>query len=88
MPLLEVVHDHLLGAKVFFARSFARSKSFFGIRFFKGHWQLPLHPNSQKYFSILTDTGVYTPTRVLMGGCDSVAFCPEVVQEIFEHDLY
>lgn len=32
-----------------------------------GYWQLPLHPDSQKYFSILTDAGVWTPTRLVQG---------------------
>jgi hypothetical protein len=59
MPILEVVMDHLQGAKVFFV-----------IDFFKGYWQLPLAEASQGLFSILTDEGIYTPTRVLMGGSE------------------
>jgi hypothetical protein len=39
-------------------------------------------------FSFLTDLGVYTPTQVLMGGSDSVAYCQAVVQEIFQDLLY
>ncbi len=77
MPILEVVMDHLQGAKVFFV-----------IDFFKGYWQLPLAEASQELFSILTDEGVYTPTRVLMGGSDSVAYCQAAVQEIFAQYLY
>jgi hypothetical protein len=77
MPMLEVILDHLKGASVFFS-----------IDFFKGYWQLPLHRDSQELFSIATDMGVYTPTRVLMGGSDSVAFCQAAVQEIFSDDLY
>ncbi len=45
----------------------ARSDSIFWPRFFKGYWQSPLHPSCQEMFSFLTDLGVYTPTRVLMG---------------------
>jgi len=30
-------------------------------------WQLPLHPDCQDQFSILTDRGVYTPTRLIQG---------------------
>jgi hypothetical protein len=77
MPILEVIMDHLQGAKVFFA-----------IDFFKGYWQLPLAKESQELFSILTDEGMYTPSRVLMGGSDSVAFCQAAVQEIFAEHLY
>ncbi len=77
MPLLEVVLDHVQGATVFF-----------GLDFFKGYWQLPLHPSCQEMFSFLTDLGVYTPTRVLMGGSDSVAYCQAAVQEIFQDLLY
>ncbi|ETV91956.1 hypothetical protein H310_13605 [Aphanomyces invadans] len=61
MPMLEVILDHLCGAKVFFT-----------LDFFKGYWQFALHPDSQEMFSFLTDIGVYTPTRVLMGSTDSV----------------
>ncbi|KAH9174853.1 hypothetical protein AeNC1_017662 [Aphanomyces euteiches] len=39
-------------------------------------------------FSFLTDIGVYTPTRVLMGGTDSVAYCQSSVQEMFADELY
>lgn len=77
MPILEVVMDHLHGARVFFV-----------IDFFKGYWQLALARESQELFSILTDEGIYTPMRVLMGGSDSVAFCQAAVQEIFAKYLY
>ncbi|ETW06575.1 hypothetical protein H310_02792 [Aphanomyces invadans] len=46
---------------------------FFTLDFFKGYWQFALVKTSQEMFSFLTDTGVYTPTRVLMGGTASVA---------------
>jgi hypothetical protein len=77
MLMLEVVMDHLQGAKVFFV-----------IDFFKGYWQLPFAEASQELFSILTDEDIYTPTRVLMGGSDSVANCQAAVQEIFARYLY
>jgi hypothetical protein len=77
MPMLEVILDHLKGSCVFFS-----------VNFFKGYWQLPLHPESQELNSIFTDMGVYTPTRVLIGGSDSVAYCQAAVQEIFSDDLY
>ncbi|KAF0744145.1 hypothetical protein Ae201684_001287 [Aphanomyces euteiches] len=77
MPMLEVILDHLCGAQVFFT-----------LDFFKGYWQFALHPDSQEMFSFLTDIGVYTPTRVLMGGTDSVAYCQSSVQEMFADELY
>jgi hypothetical protein len=61
---------------------------FFILDFFKGYWQLPLHPSCQEMFSFLTDLGVYTPTRVLLGGSDSVAYCQAAVQVIFQDLLY
>jgi hypothetical protein len=77
MPLLEVVLNHMQRATVFFS-----------LDFFKGYWQLPLHPSCQEMFSFLTDLGVYTPTRVLMGVSDSVAYCQAAVQEIIQDMLY
>ncbi|KAG3112218.1 hypothetical protein PI124_g10789 [Phytophthora idaei] len=32
--------------------------------------------------------GIFTPTRVLMGGTDSVVYCQATVQEMFEEYLY
>ncbi|ETV98987.1 hypothetical protein H310_08460 [Aphanomyces invadans] len=61
---------------------------FFILDFFKGYWQFALDKTSQEMLSFLMDTGVYTPTRVLMGGTDSVAYCQSSVQEMFASDLY
>jgi hypothetical protein len=77
MPVLEVITSKLRG-----------SAAFFCLDFFKGYWQLPLAKNSQEFFSFITDSGVYTPTRVLMGGSDSVAYCQSAVQEMFSDLLY
>jgi hypothetical protein len=77
MPMLEVVLDHLAGASLFFS-----------LDFFKGYWQFKLDPESQEILSFLTDQGVYTPTRVLMGGSDSVAYCQATVQAMFDDILY
>lgn len=41
-----------------------------------------------RIFSFLTDAGIYTPTRVMMGGTDSVAYCQSTVQEMFKDLLY
>jgi hypothetical protein len=77
MPMLEVVLDHLAGASVLFS-----------LDIFKGYWQFKLDPESQEMFSFLTDQGLYTPTRVLMGGSDSVAYCQATVQAMFDDILY
>ncbi len=77
MSIIEVILESLREARVFC-----------GLDFFKGFWQLPLHPKSQGFYSFQTDRGVHTPTRVLMEGSDSVAFCQAAVQEIFEELLY
>ena len=77
MPMLEVVIEHLHGAECFFA-----------LHFFKGYWQFSLEESYQEYFSFLTDTGVYTPTRVLMGGSDSVAYCQSMMQEMILEQQY
>ncbi|KAH9184644.1 hypothetical protein AeNC1_013379, partial [Aphanomyces euteiches] len=38
---------------------------------FKGFWQMPLHAESQEYFSFSTPNGVFTLTRVPQGAKDS-----------------
>lgn len=34
------------------------------------------------------NVGVFTPTRVLMAGTDSVTYCQDAFQEIFNEFLY
>ncbi|KAH9136630.1 hypothetical protein AeRB84_018324 [Aphanomyces euteiches] len=77
MPMLEVVIDHLAGATCFFL-----------LDFFQGYWQFALDPSCQEIFSFLTDTGVYTSTRVMQGGSDSVFYCQSTVQQMFSKQLY
>ncbi|KAE9067004.1 hypothetical protein PF007_g28235 [Phytophthora fragariae] len=72
MPILEIIIGELEGATVFFS-----------LDWFRGYWQLPLHPDSQEFFIFITHRGMYTPTRVPMGAKDSVAYCQAVVEEIF-----
>lgn len=62
-PLLEIIVGELEGATVFFR-----------LDWFRGYWQLPLHPDSQEYFTFVTHRSMYTPTRVPMGSKDSVAY--------------
>ncbi|KAF0735460.1 hypothetical protein Ae201684P_022348 [Aphanomyces euteiches] len=56
---------------------------YFTLDWMKGYWQLPLHPESQEYYSFMTPLGVITPTRVLMGQSHAVAYCQGVVEELF-----
>ncbi|KAF0775740.1 hypothetical protein AaE_000560, partial [Aphanomyces astaci] len=50
--------------------------------------RLPLHADSQMYFSFMTPFGVYTPTLVLMGQTDAVAYCQSVVHQMFGELLF
>ncbi|KAH9185714.1 hypothetical protein AeNC1_012312 [Aphanomyces euteiches] len=68
MPNLDSTMTILVGTAVYFTLDWT-----------KGYWQLPLHPDSQMYYSFMTPWGVYTPTRVLMGQTDAVAYCQSVV---------
>lgn len=72
MQVLEVVIGELEGATVFFV-----------LDWFRGYWQLPLHPDSQEYYTIITHRGMYTPTWVPMRATDPVAYCQGVVEEVF-----
>jgi hypothetical protein len=76
MPVLEVVMARLL-----------RKTVFFSLDWYKGYWQLPLHPESQELFTIMGVDGMITPTRVSMGQADAVAYCQSVAQEVYG-DLY
>ncbi|KAF0687532.1 Aste57867_20723 [Aphanomyces stellatus] len=60
MPNLDSAMACLVGTSVYFTLDWT-----------KGYWQLPLHPESQEFFSFMTPFGVYTPTRVLMGQTDA-----------------
>lgn len=52
------------------------------------YWQLPLDPESQELFTIVTHREMYTPTRVLMGAMDAVAFCQGSIEIIFGALIY
>jgi len=55
---------------------------FFGLDGFKQYWQEDLAPNSREMLSIVTPAGIYTPTRVLMGATDAVAYTQEGMERV------
>jgi hypothetical protein len=87
MPRRSGLLGQCLHSRSFSAISLAH-ECFFSLDFFKGYWQFLLAAESQELFSFLTDEGVFTPTRVLMGSSDSVAYCQSTVQEMFKDVLY
>ncbi|KAF0704574.1 hypothetical protein As57867_007294, partial [Aphanomyces stellatus] len=44
--------------------------------------------NQGEFFSFMTPFGVYTPTRVLMGQTDALAYCQSVVHQMFGDLLF
>ncbi|ETV94752.1 hypothetical protein H310_11714 [Aphanomyces invadans] len=77
MPQLEVALGFLTGSRFYFA-----------LDWFRDYWQLSLSPGSQELFTIMTHRGMMTPTRVSMGGSDSVGYCQSCVELIFKDVLY
>ncbi|KAF0751154.1 hypothetical protein AaE_006485, partial [Aphanomyces astaci] len=65
-----------------------RHEVFFTLDWLKGYWQLPLHPSCQKWYSFMTPFDVYTPTRILMGQTNAVAYSQSVVNQMFGELLY
>lgn len=49
-----------------------------------GFWLLPLHPETQKFFSIGTDRGVWTSRRLLHGAVNAVAYYQSSMEETLE----
>jgi hypothetical protein len=75
MPVLEVVMIRLLKKTIFFS-----------LDWFKGYWQLPLHPDSQELSTIMGVDGMITHTRISMRHADAVAYCQSVAQDMYgEH---
>jgi transposase InsO family protein len=55
---------------------------FASIDLFNGYWQIPLHPDSQEYFSIKTDRGIFTPTRLIQGSKNAAGPFQAVLTEV------
>ena len=73
MPILENEVKKCQGAKYFMT-----------FDFLKGFFQIPIHEDSQHYFSFMTDRGVYTPTRIPQGAVDSPIYFHACLSQIFE----
>jgi hypothetical protein len=58
------------------------STCYFSVDGFKQFWQENLAENSREMLSIVTPAGIYTPTRVLMGATDSVAYMQQAMEQI------
>ena len=58
------------------------STCFFGADCFRFYWQCGTDGKSRLYFSIVTPHGIYTPSRVLMGATDAVAYCQQAVEQV------
>lgn len=55
------------------ARALHGSRVYATVDLFKGFWQVPLAAKSREIFSIVTDFGVFTPERMMMGASDASA---------------
>jgi hypothetical protein len=49
---------------------------------FRQYWQESMGENSRELLSIVTPSGIYTPTRVLMGATDAVAYTQETMERV------
>jgi RNase H-like domain found in reverse transcriptase/Reverse transcriptase (RNA-dependent DNA polymerase) len=61
----------------------AAGKKYFGsLDLFGGYWQLPLDKESQRFFAITTDCGVWTPLRLIQGSRNAAGPFQAVVVEV------
>ena len=72
MPNLDVI-----------AEAVSNSQFFATLDMTRGYWQMPLHPDSQELFSMLTDWGVYSSTRVIQGSSDAVLYFQSTMEQCF-----
>lgn len=72
-PLIDEILYRTKGAKYFFV-----------VYMLKAFWQVMIDPDSQEYFSFMTPDGVYTPTRLMMGGTDSPMYFQAAMTTVFK----
>jgi hypothetical protein len=61
-PTLETIFSALAGAVVFGKLDLQA-----------GYWQIPLHPDCWEQYTIITEDGLFTPTRMLQGSLNATA---------------
>nr|CCA27531.1 AlNc14C568G12167 [Albugo laibachii Nc14] len=49
--------------------------------------KLPLDEGSRDYFTVVTPSGLFTATRVIMGSTDAVAYAQQVTEQVMKPDL-
>ena len=62
---------------------FSGSNVFATLDFVSGYWQLPLDADAQDAHSIITQRGIYSPTRTQQGATNSVANFQSKVEPLF-----
>jgi hypothetical protein len=62
--------------------SLAGSKYHATLDLMQGHWQIPLHEDSQEFQSIITPAGVYTPTRVQHGTANATVHMQAIMEDL------
>nr|CCA22184.1 AlNc14C147G7407 [Albugo laibachii Nc14] len=73
IPHLEVVMENLEG-----------SKCYFSLDCFRFYRQLPLDEGSRDYFTVVTPSGLFTATRVIMGSTYAVAYAQQVAEKVMK----
>ena len=61
---------------------FAQAQAFCTLDLLQGYWQMPLDPQAQELFTMVTTEGLYTPTRVPQGVLNATAYFQGVMQKV------
>jgi hypothetical protein len=64
-------------------RRFANAKYMSSFDAFKGFWQILLDPQSQELHTIVTEQGLYQPTRMPQGSSSSAQYWQAVMHDLF-----
>ena len=65
--------------------TYVTGAQFFGkLDLSNGYWQMEVHPDSQKYMTIVTDRGVYTSRRLLQGSRNAAGPFHAAVSKVLE----
>ena len=63
---------------------FAQAKAFCTLDLLQGYWQMPLRPEAQELFTMVTTSGLFTPTRVPQGVLNATAYFQSVMHEVLD----